>query len=326
VPVVRLDSDETASAYRRIDMHMHAITPRYLSAFMRATGLDSVAGAPAWSAEQHLAVMDRYETRLAVVSVPPPGVFYGDCGEARELAREINEEYARLVVEHPGRFAALACLPLPDVEASLQEIRYALDDLGLDGVGLFSNVAGTYLGASAFEPVLQELDRRGSFVFVHPAPPVTAALERYPVWLMELPFDTTRSIVDLLYSGALERYRRIRFLFPHLGGTVPYLAHRLATLVAREEGWTPSVPRGPLHYLERLSFDTAQSDNRPALHAALAFTDAANVVYGSDWPYAVMGAEPDPQPGLAELAEGRRDAIEWSNAAGLMPELTRHLT
>ena len=320
------ESERTELEYRRIDMHMHAITPRYRSAFISATGLDSVFGAPAWSVEQHLAVMNRYVTRLGVLSVPPPGVFFGDSGAARELSREMNEEYARLVVQNPGRFAALACLPLPDIDASLQEIRYALDDLGLDGVGLFSNVVGTYLGAREFEPVLQELNRRESLVFVHPAPPRAAALERYPVWLMELPFDTTRTIVDLLYSGALERYRHIRFLFPHLGGTLPYLAHRLASLIAREEGWSPNVPRGPLHYMERLTFDTAQSDNRPALNSVLALSGETKIVYGSDWPYAVMGAEPDPQPGVAELDKGLRSAIEWDNPLGLMPELKRHLS
>ena len=48
--------------------------------------------------------------------------------------------------DHPDRFGGFACLPLPDVDGSLEELRYALDVLHLDGVVLFSNALGVYLG------------------------------------------------------------------------------------------------------------------------------------------------------------------------------------
>lgn len=315
----------TARSLRRIDMHMHAFPQVYVDALHQAFGAASGLAPPPWSVEEQLGVMDRYDTDLALVSLAPPGVAFADPGPRRELARQVNEDFAALVAAHPGRFAALAALPLPDTAAAIDEISYALDTLALDGIGLMSNVAGTYLGAEEFIPVFDELDRRGAFVFVHPAPPSVWTLNRFPIWLLELPFDTTRTIVDLIYSGTFERCPHIRFLFPHCGGTAPFLAHRLATLGAREPALEPPVFQGAAHYLSRLFYDTAQSDNLPALRPTWEVAGEASIVYGSDWPYAIMGPERDPQPGLAVLNAQQRAAIDVTNALALMPELQRHL-
>ena len=90
--------------------------------------------------------MERFGIDGAVVSTGPPGAFLGDAGRARELARAANEGLAALTRAEPERFAALALLPLPDVDDALTELSHALDTLGLDGVMLLSNVAGTYVG------------------------------------------------------------------------------------------------------------------------------------------------------------------------------------
>jgi len=76
------------------------------------------------------------------------------------LARRCNEFSAELVQARPDRFGCFACLPLPDVDASLEELSYALDVLGLDGVVLFTNSNGVYLGNSVSERVFEELERR----------------------------------------------------------------------------------------------------------------------------------------------------------------------
>src|SRR5882672_7932675 len=90
-------------------------------------------------------LMRRFEIDAAVVSTGPPGVYFGDQGQANELARLINERSAALIAEEPARFAALATLPLPDIGAALAELAHALDALALDGVWLPTNVGGTYL-------------------------------------------------------------------------------------------------------------------------------------------------------------------------------------
>ena len=92
----------------------------------------------------------------------------GDDAAARLLARQCNELAAEMIRDRPDRYAGFACLPLPDVDGALAELAYALDGLQLDGVLLFSNVRGVYLGDPRFAPLFDELQRRAAVAFVHP--------------------------------------------------------------------------------------------------------------------------------------------------------------
>lgn len=304
----------------RLDLHGHLEPPAYSTQVAQALG---PAPVPPWTVEAQLEMMAQYQIAATVVSLPPPGVFLGDQTQANELARQVNEFYAALVWEHPKRYAALAALPLPDVEAALAELAHALDVLRLDGVALFTQTAGLYLGDPRWEPLMAELDRRGAYVFVHPTlPPYTNPLAQTPVWVLEFPFETTRAITHLLYSGVFHRYPRIRFQFAHLGGAVPFLAHRLASLVERAPGLklAGQVPEGPLAYLRRLYYDTGLSNHAPALAATLEVADFGQVVFGTDWPYALLPPGHDPAPGLAYLGD-RRHQVEFENARALVPRL-----
>jgi predicted TIM-barrel fold metal-dependent hydrolase len=266
--------------------------------------------------------MARYAIDAAVISPGPPGAFLGDQGRANELARTVNAELAAIANAQPAKFAALATLPLPDIDAALAELRHALDTLGMDGVWLPSHVAGTYLGAPEWEPLYEELDRRGAYAFVHPAlPPFPLPLD-HPVWLYEFPFDTTRAIANLIYSGTFERYPRIRFQFAHLGGTAPFLVHRIASLADREPERATAAPAGALEYLRRQWYDTGLSNHALAVRGALEVTTPDRIVFGSDWPYAALPADGgDPAPELEELAPTVRDQLDAANAAALVPRL-----
>ena len=246
----------------RIDMHAHVLPPAYRA------GLGDGFPLPPASLDQLTAMMERYAIDAAVISTGPPGAFLGDQARANELARTANEEIASIVRGAPQTFAGLALLPLPDVDAALAELAHALDTLGLDGVMLLSNTAGTYLGDPAWEPLYAELDRRGAYVFVHPGfPPGGAPLAQHPVWLYEFTFETTRAIAQLIYSGTFERHPSIRFQFAHLGGAAPFLAHRIASLEEREPELASRAPAGALEYLSRQYYDTGLSNNAPALAA-----------------------------------------------------------
>jgi predicted TIM-barrel fold metal-dependent hydrolase len=125
--------------------------------------------------------------------------------------------------------------------------------------------------------------------------------------------------VNLIYSGTLERCPEIRFQVGHLGGTAPFLAHRIASLEAREPDLAKRAPAGALAYLARLYFDTALSNNNVALASTLAAVSVDHVVLGTDWPYAVLPAEGgDPAPDLGLTSEGRA-GVSGLNAFALVP-------
>ena len=309
-----------AEGPRRVDAHVHLLPDSYRAELERSVELGYVL--PPWSRDLTLEFMDRYAIDAAVMSVAPPGVFFGDSGQARELARLCNEETAALVRSDARRFAGLAVLPLPDPADAIAELDHAIGQLGLDGVILLSNVAGVYPGDEAVAPVLAALDERGAYVFLHPnAPPTPSPMPAMPVWLQEFPFDTTRAVVGLLYGGALERFPRIHWQLAHLGGAVPFLARRIASLAEREPEQAAAAPAGARAYLARLHYDTGLSDDRAAFEVTRRLASPERIVFGSDWPYLAQPPGNDPAPGLGFLSVEERRLLDRGNVAALVPRL-----
>lgn len=269
----------------RIDVHHHILPPDYVSALAHA-GITSSGGRPIpeWDLQSTLALMDRHAIATAITSISEPGIFFGDEVFARDLARRCNEFSAQLIQEYPQRFGAFAILPLPDMDASLRELEYALDILKLDGVVLLSSVDGRYPGDPLFHELFTELNKRKAVIFLHPTvPAINRELKLdLPPFLIEFVFDTTRAVTNLLYSGTLERCPDIRVIVAHAGGTVPYLAYRISMGQIMLSG----VPQGALTYLKHLHYDTALSANPNALRSLQALVDTMHIHFGSDYPFA----------------------------------------
>src|ERR1700752_2475939 len=148
-----------------IDTHHH-ILPDFFwqetnDAHAPIGGLAPMQGAK----EAMISFMDDAGIDVAVMSVSTPGVHLGDSEKARSLARRCNEFAAELVHARPDRFASFACIPLPDIESSLEEVSYAFDVLRLEGLVVFTTSNGVYLGDAVLEPIFQELERREAVVF-----------------------------------------------------------------------------------------------------------------------------------------------------------------
>jgi 6-methylsalicylate decarboxylase len=278
-----------STAVSKIDVHAHYLPADYREALI-ANGHaepDGFPVMPEWSAEAHLAMMDRVGIGTSMLSVSTPGVAFGE--DPAAWARRVNEAGARTVRDHPGRFGLLASLPLPDVEAARAELAYALDDLAADGVVLLTNVDGVYVGDERFDPLFADLDRRRAVVFLHPTSPACfeATSLGYPRPMLEFLLDTTRAVADLVLRGRLERHPRIELIVPHAGAALPVLADRIAGLAGMfSVGGRDAGEIDVIGTLQRLHYEVGAGFPFPRhITALLKLVDAGRLLYGTDFPF-----------------------------------------
>jgi predicted TIM-barrel fold metal-dependent hydrolase len=309
-----------------VDIHHHILPDFFWTETNEAHSPVGGIAPPPWSRESMLAFMDDAGIDVAVTSISTPGVHVGNDARARALARRCNELAAELVQARPERFGAFACLPLPDIDGSFAELSYALDVLKLDGVVLFSNARGIYLGEPQFDALFRELDRRGAVVFVHPtaSPDPSAHALGLPDSLIDFVADTSRAVAHLHYSNTFARTPNIKYVFSHAGGTIPYLASRFA--IVDEMGvMTGQAERGTAaDTFRRLYWDTALSWRDPVLNLLRSVVGIDRVLFGSDFPYLrrdlAIGSRAH-IAGTDALSDAERAAVLGATALKLLPRL-----
>jgi predicted TIM-barrel fold metal-dependent hydrolase len=306
-----------ASEKTRIDVHHHYVPPVQGEAMGRHGGQ-----APKWTLQSSLADMENAGVTTAVLSLPPPGVWFGDVAEGRTLARACNEYGAQLRKDNPGRFGLFAAIPLPDTDGSLREIEYALDVLKADGIGLITSYGEKYLGDEAFVPVFEELNRRKALVYTHPVNPAccTHLADGVGPSSIEFATDTTRTIASLIFGTAGTAFQcpDIRFIWSHSGGTLPFLIGRfIREQVVRKD---PRMPDGPVPIVQKYFYEIAQGNEPGQLAALLKLAPVSQLLFGSDYPYreaieAANGLRAYP------FTDAERAAINRDTALRLMPGL-----
>jgi 6-methylsalicylate decarboxylase len=310
----------------RFDVHTHylggTVARLFESGFTLTGGYRMSAQ---WDAATAIEFMDRHSIATQILSVPwaftDPS---GDSGFANRFCRQVNEEYAALIRDHPGRFGAFAAIPANHPDDALAEIEYGLDVLGLDGVLLSTNAAGHYFGGEFYAPILAELAHRQVPAFVHPAecPHIEVLGFGRPSSIIEFPCDTARTITDAIYSGVFQRHPELTLILAHCGGVLPTLGWRI--------GEHTAMGRGPddanidavdvAATLRGLYYETALAGSRNSLLPTLEVTTADHILFGTDWPAA---PEPTVVKNIANLtsftgwADGELAHVERANAAKL---------
>lgn len=218
-----------------INSHTHFVLPVYYNAVMKH-GADKEDGFPMpthWSIEENVEFMDEVGVDVSILSLSTPHPHWGDDQESRELCRAINEGIAEDIKKFPERFRFMGTLPLPDVAGSIAEAKYTLEKLGAAGVKVPSNAGGIYLGNKILEPLYAELNKLGATVFIHPSRPHVLSAGVFtsgPMPIFEYLVDETRTVIDILTAGVLERYPNIKFILPHVGAFMPTVIDRLARI------------------------------------------------------------------------------------------------
>ena len=309
-----------------IDTHHHFYAPEFKQAWLdweKERKQPHNSGVENWTPEVSLAQMDKAGIRVSVLSLAStPGLWLdGKPETAQKMARISADFGAEMMARHPGRFALFAPLSMLDIPGTLKEIEYVFDTLKAHGVGLQTNYGDKWLGNPLYNPVWEELNRRKAVVYVHPLAAACCgnlSVGAFPA-VIEVPHDTTRTVTSLLLSGALARYRDIKWLFSHAGGTIPMLAGRIDAFYGASPKLKEFAPEGIVAELARLYYDTANATSAPAIAALTKLVPASQITYGTDYPYFPT----DQFENLKKLGLPATDldAISHGNAMRLVPRL-----
>lgn len=311
----------TAYAQGLIDVHSHIITPEYVSSLIEEHRLmDEGFPLPEYDVTNHLKWMNEAGVQTSVLTLAAPQP------TSAAVVRQTNETAARIKKEHPGRFLFCAALPLPDVNAAIREVIYALDTLKADGIKLATNVGGQYLGAPELDTLFSVLNERKAVIILHPHRPEPVnpqVMHQTPLAMQEYLSETTRAVSNMISRNVLARYHDIKVIVPHCGAY-------LLLAIPRMKSLTPVMQKnnllGDIDYeanLSTLYYDLAGAHSPEVIRMMLTITTPDHLLYGSDYPYvapnvltqslARMKQYLTDEPDLAPFKE----MILWKNAKWL---------
>jgi predicted TIM-barrel fold metal-dependent hydrolase len=294
------------SHFLKIDIFPHVIPPRYVDAVAKALGRDPRTQGgyqmPAlWDLDLRFRILDKYEGLMQVLSL---GMTAGipeqvdDIQTSIDLARLANDELAGLVSKYPDRFAAaIACLPMNDMDAALKETDRVIKDLKFRGVQIFTPTHDKPLDSPEFLPLYQKMAEYNLPIWIHPSRGDDYAdyrTENRSIYRIAStfgwPYETSTAITRLVFSGVLEKYPNLKFITHHAGGMVPFYAARIAQFQDTDEMLRHGknkerLSKAPIEYFKMFYADTALNGNTPGLMCAFAFFGAEHLLFGTDMPY-----------------------------------------
>ncbi len=253
--------------------------------------------------ERSIRLMDEAGVDMAVINQSA----WSACG--LEVCQEMNNAYAMVTKQYPGRFIACAHVPLDSEPESLKELDRAINDLGLKGVSLVASTSKVSLGSAALFPLYEKISRLDIPIVVHPT-------VRTPLWggtgmLMgsgvSREYDIAKSTVEAMHI-TLKRFPDMKFLMPHYGGGIPGLKGRIMARF-EPEGWkVPPELKGAAkspreqkqlgldrafeEIFSTLYFDTAGSGGwMPNVRSALMAIRTDRLCWGTDYPFDIHEPE-----------------------------------
>ena len=293
-----------------IDIFPHIIPPKYKEALVSklpATSGDSIsskflhrlATVPSLSdLDSRFRIMDKHQDYVQVLTLSLPAIeTVLEPEDAAELARIANDEMAELVMKYPDRFvAAVAALPMNDIDAALRELDRAVGELELKGILLYTSINGKPLDSTEFMPIYEKMARHDLPIWLHPIGqrpgpdyPTEKESKYYISSLFGREYETSVAMARLVFGGVLEKYPGLKIIAHHFGGMISYLEKRIdglydfhETVLGRK--WARNLTKRPIEYYRMICCDTAYA-SAAGLTCVCSFFGVDHVLFGTDMPY-----------------------------------------
>ncbi|MFC1903183.1 amidohydrolase family protein [Chloroflexota bacterium] len=289
----------------KIDIFPHILPMKYRDAlykvappnFYLKSSIDSIP--TLFDLETRFRIMDNYEDLMQVLTISiPPVEEIADSQKAVDLAKLANDEMADLVFKYPDRFvAAVACLPMNNLDAALKEIDRTIRDLKFRGVQIFTPLNNKPLDSPEYMPLYEKMSQYNLPIWIHPkrgadcADYKTEDRSLYRIFsVFGWPYETTVAMTRLVFSGVMERYPGLKIITHHCGAMVPYFEQRIvggydSAEMCRNEGHKQGLTKAPIEYYKMFYNDTALYGSKIGLICGYGFFGADKLLFGTDMPF-----------------------------------------
>lgn len=255
-------------------------------------------------------LMERYPDVLQVITLmQPPLEENFEPEDAVGLARIANDEMAELVVKYPDKFAAaVACLPMNDMDAALQEIDRAIVQLGLKGVQIYSRIKGETLDKPQFKPLFEKMAKYDLPIWIHPVDPIFSprtSITPSDAGVLSLLFETSYAMYKIVFGGILADFPDIKIVTHHSAAMIPLMERRLINV----------------DQFRKFYCDTATYGSTPPIMGAYNFFGADHLLFGSDSPLGPkFGCTLDVQQAVERMSisDKEKEKIFLRNALNLL--------
>lgn len=267
----------------KIDVFCHFMPPKYLAALQKKARLTvdynrELDNAANTNLDVRLRLMERYPEVLQVLSISqPPLDKVASPEDSVDLARIANDELAELAVKYPDRFiGGVACLPMNNIDAALDEADRAIKDLGFRGVEIYTNVNGDGPDAPQFRPLYEKMVQYDLPIWIHPCRGGTGDMA-----LFGWPYETSAAVLKLVAGGIIRDLPDIKFIIHHGGSMVSFFEGRIKWMFPLEFGGEIHNPR---EQFRKFYCDTAVYGSTAALMCSYEFFGADHILFGTDMP------------------------------------------
>ena len=274
----------------RIDIHAHLWTDDYLDLTQSYgntdTGTQRGKGAGMGQAEieKRFALMEKNGVEMQILDICPQAPHFDNKEHAVNAARKANDLYAEAVSRWPKKFKAFVAVPLPHVDEALKELERGLDQLKFVGATITTFIGSRSVADPAFAPFYEELNRRGTVLYIHPSGNGVDSPFIIPYhvrWAIGAPMEDTVSVMHLIEAGIPQKYPKLKIVNSHLGGMIPMVFQRLDNI----SKWEHPLPELPTVTAKRMWYCSVGHGHPPALRAAVDSMGADRICLGTDYPY-----------------------------------------
>ncbi|MBW2067154.1 MAG: amidohydrolase [Deltaproteobacteria bacterium] len=325
----------------KIDVFPHILPVKYKEAFQKINRSEAFVKMHSiiptlYDLDYRFRIMDQFGDLVQVLTLSgPPVESFADANQSSELSKLANDEMAELVAKYPDRFvAAVACLPMNNVDAAMSEVDRAIRDLHFKGVQIFTPINDKPLDSPEFLPLYEKMSRYDLPIWIHPQREAdypdyrSEKKSKYAIHsMLGWVYETSSGMVRLVLGGILEKYPKLKFIVHHGGAMIPFLHRRVESFVdfsatRLKNNILANISDPAIDYFKLFYADTAIYGNTAGLMCSYDFFGSQHLLFGTDMPY-------DSQFGLTFTGETIRSiehmAIEEAEKRDIFEDNARRL-